>query len=216
MPERRSVRLFSIASSLAPARRAGTIMLAVLMLAGWARSAQAASYVIDSDNTEVRATWDHLGMSRQSVRFTQVSGVVEFDETAPEQSRVEVTIKSASLLSGIDTLDKALRSPDYFNVAKFPQITFVSKSVRAVTDRTGEVTGDLTIMGIARPVTLHVTWNYTGEYPLAAISPNYKGMTASGFSATARVKRSEWGLDRSVPLIGDEIAISIEVEMFMK
>jgi polyisoprenoid-binding protein YceI len=192
------------------------ILATIVLFAGLANPAMAATYVIDSDNTEVRFTWDHLGMSRQSGRFTKVSGTVEFDQSAPEESRVEVTIKAGSLLSGIEPLDKALRSADYFNVGKFPQITFVSTGVRAITDRTGEVTGDLTIMGITRPVTLQVTWNYTGEYPLAKISPNFKDRIASGFSATARVKRSEWGLDRSVPLMSDEVSISIEVEMFQQ
>lgn len=192
------------------------VLVAILVGALSPRSAQAATYVIDNDNTEVRFTWDHLGMSRQSARFTQVSGTVEFDPAEPEAGRVEVTIKAASVLSGIDPLDKALRSADYFSVARHPQITFVSTGVRAATDRTGEVTGDLTIMGITRPVTLQVTWNFTGEYPLAKISPNFKDRMASGFSATARVKRSEWGLDRSVPLMSDEITISIEVEMFQQ
>lgn len=181
-----------------------------------AAPALAATYEIDSDHTEVRFSWDHLGMSRQSGRFTKVSGTVEFDPAEPEAGRVEVTIKAASLLTGIEPLDKQLRTADYFDVAKYPVITFTSTAVRAVTDRTGEVTGDLSMMGIVKPVTLRVVWNYSGEYPLASISPNFKGRMAAGFSATATIKRSEWGLDRSVPLMSDEIRITIETEMFMK
>jgi polyisoprenoid-binding protein YceI len=168
----------------------------------------AATYEIDSDHTEIRFSWDHLGMSRQSGRFTSISGTVEFDPADPEASRVEVTIKAASILTGIEPLDKQLRSADYFNVARYPTITFVGTSVRAITDRTGELTGNLTMMGMTRPVTLNVVWNYAGEYPLAKISPNFKDKMAAGFSATARIKRSEWGLDRSVPLITDEIQIT--------
>jgi polyisoprenoid-binding protein YceI len=176
----------------------------------------AATYEIDSDHTGVRFSWDHLGMSRQSGRFTKVSGTVEFDPAEPEAGRVQVSIKAASLLTGIDPLDKQLRSADYFDVAKYPVITFVSTAVRAVTDRTGEVTGDLSMMGITKPVTLRVVWNFAGEYPLAAISPNFQGKMAAGFSATTTIKRSEWGLERSVPLISDEIRITIETEMFVK
>lgn len=188
----------------------------ILALCLSAVPAWAATYEIDSDHTEVRFSWDHLGMSRQSGRFTKVAGSVEFDPAEPEASRVQVTIKAASILTGIEPLDKPLRGPDYFNVAKYPEITFVSTAVRAVTDRTGEVTGDLTMMGMTRPVVLNVVWNYSGEYPLAQISPNFKDKMAAGFSATARIKRSEWGLDRSVPLISDEVLITIETEMFMK
>jgi polyisoprenoid-binding protein YceI len=92
----------------------------------------------------------------------------------------------------------------------------VSTAVRAVTGGGGEVTGDGGMMGITKPVTLRVVWNFAGEYPLAAISPNFKGKMAAGFSATTTIKRSEWGLERSVPLISDEIRITIETEMFMK
>lgn len=178
--------------------------------------ALAATFEIDGDHTEVRFSWDHLGMSRQSGRFTKVSGSVEFDPAEPEAGKVEVTIRASSLLTGIEPLDKALRGADYFDVAKYPVITFVSTAVRAVTDRTGEVTGDLSMMGITKPVTLRVVWNFSGEYPLSSISPNLKGKMAAGFSATTTIKRSEWGLDRSVPLISDEIRITIETEMFMK
>lgn len=188
----------------------------VLGLCLAAAPALAATYEIDSDHTEVRFSWDHLGMSRQSGRFTKVSGSVEFDPAEPEASRVQVSIKAASLLTGIDPLDKQLRSADYFDIARYPVITFVSTAVRSVTDRTGEVTGDLSMMGITKPVTLRVVWNFAGEYPLAAISPNFQGKMAAGFSATTTIKRSEWGLDRSVPLISDEIRITIETEMFLK
>lgn len=82
-----------------------------------------------------------------------------------------------------------------------------------MSERTGELTGDLTVMGITKPVTLYVVWNFSGEHPLAAVNPNYKDVFVAGFSATGVLRRSDWGLSRAVPLVSDEIELTIETEL---
>ncbi len=125
-------------------------------------------------------------------------------------------MKAASLATGYDALDRQLRTADYFNVAAHPAITFKSTAVKRTGDKTAEVTGDLTILGIAKPVTLDVALNFAGEHPLGDINPAYAGRRAAGFSAKARIKRSDWGMERATPLISDEIDIAIETEFLKK
>jgi polyisoprenoid-binding protein YceI len=73
--------------------------------------------------------------------------------------------------------------------------------------------GDLTIKGITRPVALNVVWNYSGEHPLAKVNPNYLDVQVAGFSATAVLRRSDWDLSLAIPLVSDEVRLSIETEL---
>jgi len=196
--------------------RMGLFLLAVLVLvAGWneTTSAQGGSYRFDKDHTAVNFSWSHVGLSRQSARIAAIDGRIEFDPAVPETSRIDVVMQADSIWTGITAFDEHLKSSDYFNVAKYPLIQFRSTGVRKKSDRTGEVVGDLTIMGVTRPVTLDVIWNFSGEHPLAAINPNYKGVYVSGFSATALLRRSDWNLSLGIPLVSDEIRLSIETEL---
>jgi polyisoprenoid-binding protein YceI len=178
--------------------------------------ADADTWLLDKQNTSVRFTWDHLGLSRQSAQFLDLDGRLEFSPTDPEGGTVDIAIKTASVSSGVREYDNNLKSADFFNVANNPIITFKSTAVRRLTDKTGEVDGELTMLGVSKPVTLKVVWNYTGEHPLATVNPTYKHRWVSGFSATTTVLRSAWGLTRALPLVSDEIRITIEAEFLLK
>lgn len=176
--------------------------------------AQAEVYDIDPDHTEVRFTWDHLGMSRQGGRFTAVTGTLHFNPADPSLSRVSVRIPLKSIQTGVKKLDDHLiNSREFFDVVAHPEISFTSTQVEPTGARTARVTGDLAMNGITRPVVLDVTWNFSGEHPLAAINPTFAGIYASGFSATTQLRRSDWGLTRTIPWVSDEILISIETEL---
>ena len=198
------------------------LALAAVVCLGMAASSVAAPnakadvYAFDKSHTNITFSWIHLGLSRQSGRILDSEGSVDFDPAAPESGSVAVTLKVASLWTGVDLLDKQLKSPDYFDAAQFPTVTFNSTAVKKTGDRTGEVTGDLTIMGQARPVPLTVTWNFTGEHPLAALNPIYQDKFVAGFTATAKILRSDWGIKRGTPLTSDEIEITINSELFRK
>ncbi len=175
---------------------------------------KAGVFILDKDHTEVRASWNHLGLSRQSARFRDVIGRVEFDPAAPEKSEVDVTIKAASVMTGVSALDGLLRNTnDYLDAGGHPNITFKSTSVAPTSTKTANVLGNLTLNGVTKPVSLAVVWNFLGEHPLAAINPIFEGVRAAGFSARTQILRSEWGMMRGIPLISDEIRISIEVEL---
>jgi polyisoprenoid-binding protein YceI len=201
------------------ATRIGRLLAALLGIAllwGAPPAADAASYAFVKDYTSVRFSWSNVGLSRQSARVLDIDGTVEFDPAEPEASRVDVIMKSSSLWTGVAAFDDTLKSIDFFDVRRHPTIRFRSTSARRKSDRTGELTGDLTIMGITKPVTLYVVWNFTGEHPLAAVNPNYKDVFVSGFSATGVLRRSDWGLSRAVPLVSDEVEITIETELIRR
>lgn len=179
-------------------------------------AAKADVYAFDPGHTNITFSWNHLGISRQSARILEYDGVLDFDPENPENSTVEVTLKVASLFTGAKALDRDLRSSDFFDAARYPDITFKSAMVRKIGERSGEVAGDLTIMDTTRPVVLQVRWNFSGEHPLGQINPGYRGKYVSGFSAVATVARSEWGLKRAIPLVSDEIEITIEAEFLRK
>ena len=200
------------------AARMGLAVLALALALVWcgAPAAEAATYTFSKDYTSVRFSWSHLGLSRQSARVMDITGTVEFDPADPEASRVDVLMNASSLSSGVRAFDDLLRSVEYFDAQRHPTIRFRSTSARKMSDRTGELTGDLTVMGITKPVTLYVVWNFSGEHPLAAVNPNYKDIYVAGFSATGVLRRSDWGLSRAVPLVSDEIELTIETELIRR
>lgn len=187
--------------------------LVFVTVAGNNLAAQTATYRLDKDYTAINFSWSHVGLSRQSARLTGAEGRVTFDPANPEASAIDVTMKSANITTGIRDFDLLIKSPDYFNAAQFPLIMFKSTAVRQLSDKTGQVMGDLTIKGVTRPVALSVVWNFTGEHPLAKVNPNYRDVQVSGFSATAVLRRSDWDLSLAIPFVSDEIRLSIETEL---
>jgi polyisoprenoid-binding protein YceI len=179
-------------------------------------AAESAVYVFDKQHTNVSFSWNRLGLSRQSGRIVDVEGTLEFDSEKPDEGRVDVRMKTTSIATLVPELDRALKGPDFFDAARHPLITFKSTQALRTGDRTGEVTGDLTILGKTNPVVLTVTWNFTGEHPLSAINAAFRDRFVAGFSARARLNRSEWGLSRGTPFVSDEIEISIETELLRK
>lgn len=171
------------------------------------------SYVFDKHHTQIRFSWNHLGLSNQSAQFKNFDGAVTFDQNAPDKSSVNVTIRTAGVATGIADFDKHLKSADFFDVEKFPEITFKSTKVVQTGTKTGRIFGDLTIKGITRPVTLDVVFNYAGPHPLGAFNAQYKDVYAAGFSARTSVLRSDFDLGKYAPLVSDRIDIEINTEL---
>ena len=198
----------------------GTLTILTLAIGALATGALVAAsaaaiadvWALDKTASVVRFDYDHFGVSRQSGRFGNIEGSLEFTPTDPENGSVDITVPVAGLSTGSAELDQLLRSPDFFAAARFPKIRFKSTAVRKTGERQADLDGDLTLLGVTHPVTLQVTWNYTGEYPLSSINPVYQGKWVSGFSAKTTIERSKWGMKRGIPLLSDEIAISIDAE----
>lgn len=178
----------------------------LLAAAATASPALAAPYVIDAGHTHVGFKVSHLGFSDTYGTFNNVAGTIELDRDNPEKSSVEVDIKTASIDTNHEKRDEHLRGPDFFNVEKFPDMTFKSTKVERTGEKTAKVTGNLTMMGVTKPVTLDTTLLAAGPYPMD------KSITAAGFNATTTIKRSDFGMTTYVPMISDEVEITISIE----
>jgi catalase len=176
-------------------------------------------YFIDKHHSNMGFLIRHL-FTKVPGRFTDFSGQISFDEANPEQSTVEVTIKTASVNTDNDERDKDLRSPNFFDVEKFPQITFRSKSVKLTGQNTAEVTGDLTMHGVTKEVVLKVefTGKGKGAGPQGTIAPGRDATTmVTGWDATATVQRSNFGMAwnqmiEGTRVVADDVKIEVHIE----
>jgi polyisoprenoid-binding protein YceI len=168
-------------------------------------------WVIDPAHTRVNFIVKHMMIANVYGQFDKVTGTVEFDEQNPTQSLVDVQIDAASLFTREEKRNAHLKSPDFFEVEKYPYIYFKSKRALKVDDSHGKLVGDLTIKGITREVTLDVEYNGTAKTPW--------GTTNAGFTASAKINRKDWGLTWNVALetggwlVGDDIRLNIEAEI---
>ncbi|MDX2154884.1 MAG: YceI family protein [Hyphomicrobiaceae bacterium] len=199
--------------STAQLRPSRAWMLGLTLLLALSGKARAETYTFAGGHTSVSFTWSHAGLSRHSGRIVGADGTLEFDPASPETAQVDVRLKPADISTGVGALDRLLRSPDFFDVAANPAIRFRSTRVTVTGERTGEVAGELSLGSVTKPITLAVKWNFTGEHPLGLVNPSFAGKFVAGFSATARLLRSEWGLGRGAPLISDEVELAIEAEV---
>jgi len=203
---------------LAYAARALTVAslfgVAALAVPGTPALAEPQEYQFDKGHTQIRISWNHLGLSEQSALFREYEGTVTFDQEDVSNSAVEVTIDPASVDSGVPDFDAHLKSSDFFHVEEHPEVTFETTEVVQTGPNTGRMTGDLTIKGITKPVTLDVTLNFAGDHPLAQFSDKYAGRQAAGFKAAGRVLRSEFDLGRNAPLVSDWVDIEINTELY--
>lgn len=170
-------------------RFASLVMLTTLCVASFgpihdARALE--TYYTDQGHTEVRFGWSHAGVSMQTGEFTKVNGKLVLDPDNIENSKLNVEIDATSVSTGFVPLDDHLKSKDFLEVATYPKITFVSTGVKRTGDKTADVTGDLTIHGVTKPVTLKTTLTHRGAHPVAAVIDYYKGNWVA-FSATTKI-----------------------------
>jgi polyisoprenoid-binding protein YceI len=172
-------------------------------------------YTIDPAHSTAGFKVRHLMVSWVRGEFSGVAGTVVYDPEHPENSRVEATIDVATLHTRDEQRDAHLKSADFFDVEKYPTITFVSKKVEKVGEREGKLMGDLTIHGVTKEVVLDV------EGPAPEVKDPW-GNIKSGVSAATKIKRSDFGLVWNAPLeaggvlVGDEVHISLELELLRK
>lgn len=183
--------------------------LSLLLLAGFAvlAFAETNTWTVDSRHSSAGFSVRHLGISNVKGNFSKVSGQVVLDDKDITRSSVEVSIDATSVDTGVGGRDEDLKGPNYFDVAKYPAITFKSKSVEKNGDKL-KVSGDLTIHGVTRPVTLDV------DGPSDSIT-DPRGNTHRGFSASTRLNRHDFGVDGGKMIVGDMVQISIEMEIVL-
>lgn len=188
----------------------GLSALIVLFFTGllsFALPAQSAEiYTLDPMHTYVLYHINHLGFSIQSGKWF-AQGTLHLDKDNPKNSTLNVTIPMANIDTGIPELDKHLKGNLFFDVARFPTATFVSNNIEVVDATHAKVTGTLTMHGVAKPVTLNVTLNKTGINDIT-------DKMSAGFSASASLKRSDFGITTFLPKLGDEVQLDIEAEAY--
>lgn len=180
----------------------GVVLSLVVSGNAWAESKE---YVFDKGHSQILWEINHLGFSTTHGGFLEFDGSLSLDEAAIGNSKVSVTINTASLNSGHEGRDEHLLSKDFFNTAEFPTMEFVSTSIEKTGDETAVMTGNLTLLGVTKPMTLDVSLVGRGKHPFA-------DKQVVGFSAHGTIKRSEWGLSAYVPAVSDEVSLTIETE----
>jgi polyisoprenoid-binding protein YceI len=180
-----------------------SILLSLLGFAG-ATVAHADAFKIDPVHSAVIFEIGHFGVGHIYGRFDTFSGTFTLDQNDPSKDTVSVEIKTDSVDTNFPDRDKHIKSPDFFNAAQFPTATFKSTSVKKVDDKTYEVTGDFTLRGVTKPLTLNVQAIGSGPGP--------KGEFRSGWEATATLKRSDFEVKTFLPAVTDEVSLRIAVE----
>ena len=189
--------------------------LAVVAAFAVAGPAVASSWVLDTEHSTVGFAVKHMMVTDQKGAFDTFSGTIELDDKDVTKSTVNVTIEPASVNTKNKKRDDHLRSPDFFDAAKFPKMTFVSTKVEKAKDGGLLVTGNLTIKGVTKPVTLTV----------APLSDEFKdpwGGSHRGTTATATINREEFGLtwnkaiEKGGFVVGKDVKIELQIELLPK
>jgi polyisoprenoid-binding protein YceI len=170
---------------------------------------QAADYTIDPTHSHILFMIDHLGFAKIVGLFSDFSGTLSFDANNVPASKLTVTVKTESLQTQFAPRDKDLKGADWFNTTEFPEMTYVGSEFLKKDERTGTITGKLTLHGTTKPVALNVVVNKVGQNPLDKIN-------SAGFSARGTLKRSDFGMKTFLGPIGDDVDLIIEIEAKQK
>lgn len=178
--------------------------LALLLSMLTAGTASAESYTIDARHTFPSFEVSHYGFSLQRGRFNKLAGKLELD-TAAKKASVDITIDTASVDMGFEDWNKHMRGERFFQSDTFPQARFVARDFAFDADRPAPVAGELTLLGVTRPVVLRVTQWRCAKHPILP-------RQLCGADLATTIKRSDFGMSANLPGIGDEVRITIPVE----
>jgi polyisoprenoid-binding protein YceI len=189
-----AIRQFALATTL--------VMCCTAMYCTAARGAD--TYTVDPVHSSISFMISHVGISNIHGRFNAFSGKITIDQADPAKSSFALSIPIASIDTNNVKRDEHLRAPDYFNAKQFPTMSFQSTNVKAV-DGGYEVTGDLTLHGVTKPVSFTLKGgDKVVEFP--------KKIKRIGFVSTFSIRRSDFGVNAELKLLGDEISITVGIE----
>lgn len=173
---------------------------------------QAETYSFDPGHTQVQFHYNHAGLSEQSGEWKVIGGSVEFDAENIDATSVNVTIDASSIDTGVTALNEHLKSEDFFEVEKYPEITFSSTGVKQTGTNTITVTGDLTIKDKTLPTSFDFTLNHNGPHPLGGFFEYYEGQWI-GVQGGGVLLRSDYGLGMFAPTTSDRVRLAISAEL---
>jgi polyisoprenoid-binding protein YceI len=183
--------------------------LAIALLLSLSAAAAQETWQLDPPHSSAQFSVRHLGVSTVRGAFTKVSGTVTYDAANPSKSSLQASIDASSVDTRVEMRDNDLRSPKFLDAAKFPAITFQSKKVESAGAGKLKIIGDLTLHGVTKEVTLDV------DGPSAAVKDPW-GNQRMGASATTKINRTDFGVSGAPGVVGDEIVLTLDVEMIHK
>ncbi|MCG3872958.1 YceI family protein [Psychrobacter sp. Ps7] len=185
------------------------LISSALALTTVASAALPSQWQLDDSHTRVGFSVNHLGFSTTMGHFNDVKGVINYDVKAPSKTNMSFTIATDSIDSNWDARDEHLKKAEFFNVAKYPTMTFKSTSVKFINPQQAKVTGDFTMLGQTKPLTLDVTLNKIANSPLTK-------EPVIGFRATGNIDRAAYGMTAFADGITTNVPIQIDGELIEK
>lgn len=178
---------------------------AVLSLTATGAIAEPEEYTLDSSHSQVVFSYNHLGYSTTYGMFSGFEGEIMFDQEDPAASSVSVSMPTMSMLTGWEKRFGHFMSDDFFGASEGDMITFTSTGIDVTGEDTAEITGDLTVNGTTKSVVLDATLNKAASHPM-------QNKDWAGFDATTTLMRSDFGLGKFAPAVGDEVEVMISIE----
>ena len=169
--------------------------------------APAGIYVLDKSHASVTGSIMHVGLSNFTFNFTDFDASYTYDPAKPEAAQIKVSLRPASVKTGVAALDTELAGEKFFNTSKYPEITFVSTAITPGEGNKGVITGKLTMMGQTKEVKMPFTY-----HGFATLGSAQK----TGISAALTIKRSEFGMTALVGPVADDVKLVIETEFTLK
>jgi polyisoprenoid-binding protein YceI len=172
-------------------------------------TAPAGNYVLEKSHASITFKVRHMGFADYVMRFNDFDAAIALDPKIPEKSSVKATINAASLDANNPKLTEHVSTKDFLNVPTFPTITFTSTKIEKTGLNTGKIYGDLNLLGVVKPIVLDTTFIGGGEHMMMK---KYD----IGFKATTTLKRSEFGMNYGIGMVGDEVAVEINAEFIQQ
>ncbi len=187
---------------------AATPLAVLLSMGATTALSESGTYELDPGHSQVLFSYDHIGFSETFGMFSGFSGEIKFNEDDPSASSVTVSMPVKSMITGWDARLQHFMSDDFFGATYGDVVTFASTSIEVTGDNSANISGDLTMNGITKPVVLETTLNKSAPYPFG----EKEGRPTLGLAATATIVRSEFGLGAFAPAVSDEIDLLINIE----
>ena len=165
----------------------------------------AETYQIEKSHADLLFSIDHAGFTQKHGSFRDFEGSLQYDAAKPESSKVEVTVKTDSLDTALPARDKDVKGEMFLDTAKYPEMRFVSTKVVPGANQELRIEGNLTLHGVTKPITLNAKLNKAGPNP-------FDKRPTLGFTATGSLKRSDFGITNFVPVVGDVVTITLDME----
>ncbi len=182
-----------------------SVLLGAALTLGASSAFAAEKYTLDASHSQIVFTYNHLGFSTTTSMFSGFDGEIMLDEAEPAQSSVKVSFPVMDMFTGWQPRKDHWMSDDFFGASEGDMVTFTSTGIEVTGEKTGMITGDLTMNGVTKPVVLDATLNQMGNHPM-------ENKPWAGFDATTTVLRSDFNLGKFAPFVSDEVKIAISVE----